>query len=87
MLDQGDLRLVRGSGSKHETEPPRRSLLRPLWAHANHPATGAQLAAAAGCLPDAVSLIRRHQDAAADSGELSRQDALLVALQKADDDN
>ena len=72
---------------KAETEPPRRSLLRPFWAHANHPESGAQLAAAAGCLPDAVDLIRRHQDPLPYSGELSRQDALLAALQKADDDN
>jgi hypothetical protein len=72
---------------KTRPEPKRRSLVYPLWAHANHSATGARLAASAGCLPDAVDLIRRHQDPLPPAGERSRQDALLAALQKADDDN
>lgn len=43
-------------------QPPRSDLRYPFWAHANHPATGADMAAAAGCEPLAVLLIRRHQD-------------------------
>ena len=34
----------------------------PFWAHANHPQLGAKMAAAAGCDPLAVTLIRRHQE-------------------------
>jgi hypothetical protein len=45
------------------TAPPARDNLRyPFWAHANHPRLGAEMAAAAGCDPLAVTLIRRHQD-------------------------
>lgn len=72
---------------KSAAEPSRRSLLHPLWAHANHPATGAQLAEAAGCLPGAVSLIRRHQEHLPAGDQRSREDVLLLALQRADDDN
>lgn len=67
--------------------PARRSPLYPLWAHANHPLTGAQLAAEAGCLPEAVELIRRHQDPLPDEAQRTEQDRLLAALQQADDDN
>jgi hypothetical protein len=72
---------------KTSPEPSRRNLLYPLWAHANHPATGAELAAAAGCLPEAVSLIGRHQEAVPAGGTRSQEDELLLALQRADDDN
>jgi hypothetical protein len=42
---------------------PRRSDLRyPFWASVNHPRLGAEMAAAAGCDPLAVTLIRRHQE-------------------------
>ena len=34
----------------------------PFWAYANHPKLGAELAAAAGCDPLAMTLIRRHQE-------------------------
>ncbi|MGE5602221.1 MAG: hypothetical protein ACM30E_04180 [Nitrososphaerales archaeon] len=68
-------------------EPSRRNLLYPLWAHANHPATSARLAAEAGCRPEAVSLIRRHQDSVPPSETHTREDSLLLALQRADDDN
>jgi hypothetical protein len=72
---------------KTAPEPARRNLLYPLWAHANHPATSARLAADAGCRPEAVSLIRRHQDNVPPSETHTREDALLLALQRADDDN
>ena len=72
---------------KARPEPARNSLVYPLWAHANHPATGAAQAAAAGCLPDAVDLIRRHQDPLPPADQRPPQDARLAALQKADDDN
>jgi hypothetical protein len=68
-------------------EPSRRNLLYPLWAHANHPAASAQLAAAAGCKPLAVSLIRRHQETLPPGESRSQEDVLLLALQRADDDN
>ncbi len=56
---------------------PRRG----LWTYVNHPLRGAELAAAAGCDPLAVTLIARHQDRA------GTDDELLAALQAADDDN
>ena len=45
--------------------PARGGWRGPLWAHLHHAARGAELAAAAGCDPVAVMLIRRHQDTAA----------------------
>lgn len=63
------------------------ALLYPLWAHANHPLTGAQLAAECGCCAEAVELIRRHQDPLPPDAQRTEQDRLLAALQKADDDN
>jgi len=66
--------------------PLRHSASYPFWAHINHPERGAQLAAEAGCLPEAVKLIRFHQEriAAEDRSAFARQ---LAALQVADDDN
>jgi hypothetical protein len=59
----------------------------PFWVYVNHPARGAELAAAGGCDPLAVELIARHQDRRpAGSGD-PLADALLAALQAADDDN
>jgi hypothetical protein len=72
---------------KASPEPSRRNLRYPLWAHANHPATSARLAADAGCRPGAVDLIRRHQDSMLPGETHTREDALLLALQRADDDN
>lgn len=72
---------------KNSPAPPRRDLRYPLWTHANHPATSAQLAAQIGCAPLAVSLIRRHQEALPVSAPQSHEDRLLLALQRADDDN
>jgi hypothetical protein len=72
---------------KTSPEPSRRNLRYPLWAHANHPATSAQLAATAGCKPLAVSLIRRHQETLLPVTSRSGEDALLLVLQRADDDN
>ena len=84
-----------------QTLPPARGSLRyPFWVHANHPQQGAETAAAAGCDPLAVTLIRRHQETgreaekplwgSAGAGEQrSRRDVdlLLTALRTADDDN
>jgi hypothetical protein len=67
--------------------PAQASPLYPLWAHANHPLTGAGLAQQAGCFAEAVELIRRHQDPLPPESRRTRQDELLAALQKADDDN
>jgi hypothetical protein len=72
---------------KAAPEPVRRSLGYPLWAHANHPTTGARLAAEVRCLPLAVNLIRRHQDDLPSAELRSPEEVLLAALQRADDDN
>jgi hypothetical protein len=76
-----------------QTSPPARNSLRyPFWAHANHPQLGAEMAAAAGCDPLAVMLIRRHQEMGRGAEEPLRGsrgdiDLLLTALRTADDDN
>jgi hypothetical protein len=81
-----------------QSEAPACGSLRyPFWAHANHPQLGAQMAAAAGCDPLAVTLIRRHQDVGGGAEECFARssgargtmpaDRLLTALQAADDDN
>jgi hypothetical protein len=67
--------------------PAQGNPLYPLWAHANHPLTGAQLAGQVGCCDEAVDLIRRHQDPLPPPDKRTEQDVLLAALQKADDDN
>jgi hypothetical protein len=54
-------------------------LFRPFVVAAQHPAWGADLAAAAGASTRTCNLIRRHQDVP------SASDALLAALQAADD--
>lgn len=66
-------------------QPARRDLRYPFWAHANHPARGAALAAASGCDPLAVALIRHHQEPVA--LRTADFDYWLAALQAADDDN
>jgi len=67
--------------------PVRADWRYPLWAHVNHPGRGAEMAAAAGCDPLAVTLIRHHQDVGpAPTGD-PQIDQLLVALRVADDDN
>ncbi|PKO20642.1 MAG: hypothetical protein CVU38_19005 [Chloroflexi bacterium HGW-Chloroflexi-1] len=67
--------------------PVRTDWRYPLWTHVNHPQRGAEMAAAAGCDPLAVTLIRHHQDVGpAPTGD-PWTDRLLVALQAADDDN
>jgi hypothetical protein len=56
----------------------------PLWLQLRHPQRGAELAAAAGCAPATVELIRHHQQ----TNELRLQpplDRWLSALQAADD--
>jgi len=71
-----------------DTSAPVRTDWRyPLWAHVNHPQRGAAMAAAGGCDPLAVTLIRHHQDVGpAPTGD-PWTDQLLLALQAADDDN
>lgn len=75
--------LTRWRGS---AAPARNDPRYPFWTYVNHSELGAQLAAEAGCLPQAVTLIRRHQDPIVATGELSGDDD-LAALQAADDDN
>jgi len=76
-----------------QTQAPARSDLRyPFWAHANHPRLGAEMAAAVGCDPVAVTLIREHQETGGGAATRERRsggeiDRLLIALQAADDDN
>jgi len=72
---------------KELAEPSRTDWRYPLWAHANHPAGSAALAAAAGCSPEAVDLIRRHQEVLAPSQSRTSAETLLAALQAADDEN
>lgn len=56
---------------------------RPFVVRARHPAWGAEMAAAAGCRPRVVELIRRHQDKLVQ--ERDEADRLLARLQWADD--
>jgi len=74
------------AGLAGAAEPSAGDWRRPFWVHANHAQQGAELAAAAGCDPCAVELIRRHQDRPAPTGDPSF-DKLLAALQAADDDH
>ena len=75
----------------HAQAPARSDLRYPFWVHANHPQLGAEMAAAAGCVALAVTLIRRHQDiglSTANEATISDPtDRLLTALQAVDDDN
>ncbi|MGQ9491258.1 MAG: hypothetical protein ACUVR4_10070 [Anaerolineae bacterium] len=66
--------------------PPRQDARYPFWAHVHHPELGARLAERAGCLPEAVALIRLHQERA-DEREDPGLMGKLAALQAADDDN
>ncbi|MCA9972379.1 MAG: HD domain-containing protein [Anaerolineales bacterium] len=59
---------------------------RPFVVKQQHPAWGAEMAAAAGAAPLVVSLIRRHQDAVLETA-VTPEDALLRQLQWADDRN
>jgi hypothetical protein len=67
--------------------PPRTDWRFPVWAHLHHPERGAELAAAAGCDPLTVTLIRRHQDPPSLRTADPTADRLLAALRAADDDN
>lgn len=58
---------------------------RPFVVRAQHPAWGAEMAAAVGSRPGVVALIRRHQDKVAH--EAGEEDNLLRQLQWADDQN
>ncbi len=55
-----------------------------LWVQANHPAIGADLAAAAGCSPEVTEIIRRHQDKVVGEDRLA---PLLRRLQAVDEVN
>ncbi len=59
---------------------------RPFVVKAQHPAWSAEMAAAAGSLPQAIVLMRRHQDPI-DPNDTSEEAALLRLLQWADDQN
>ena len=71
--------------------PARSDPRYPFWSLANHPQLGAEMAAAAGCDPQAVTLIRRHQETQHSAFNFETlntpADRLLAALQAADDDN
>jgi len=56
----------------------------PFFVHLHHAARGAELARAAGCLPLAVALIRRHQEPLPAAWRGRREGRLLAALQAAD---
>ncbi|WP_119065417.1 HD domain-containing protein [Aggregatilinea lenta] len=66
-----------GGGSAHGWR-------RPFAVSVQHPAWGAELAAAAGASPRTVELIRRHQDVL-DGPPQTETDRLLCALQAVDD--
>jgi len=59
---------------------------RPFIRYVEHPAIGARWAEKAGCLPMAVSLIRRHQLPVSPSSDVV-EDQLLRLLKAADDKN
>lgn len=67
-------------------EGEARGWKRPFVVKAQHPAWSAEMAAAAGCTPLAISLIRRHQDDLPETA-VSAEDHLLRLLQWADDQN
>ena len=58
---------------------------RPFVVRAQHPAWGADMAAAAGSRPEVVALIRRHQEKLTDA--VGEEEGLLRLLQWADDQN
>jgi hypothetical protein len=62
-------------------EGRQRGLRRPFVVAAQHPAWGADLAAAAGVSPRVCDLIRRHQDSS------DGNDSLLAALQSVDEES
>jgi hypothetical protein len=59
---------------------------RPFAIYVEHPAIGARWAEEVGCLPMAVSMIRRHQSPVSPSSD-RLEDRLLRLLQAADDKN
>lgn len=65
--------------------PGRTSWRRGLWMLAHHGEVGAELAAAAGCDPVAVTLIRHHEERRPATDSVVGR--LLSALQAADDDS
>jgi hypothetical protein len=67
--------------------PARESWQYAFWAHVNHPQRGAELAAAAGCDPLAVTLIRHHQSPSPAETGNEKADLLLAILRAVDDNN
>ncbi|MGC8780672.1 MAG: hypothetical protein ACP5UQ_07390 [Anaerolineae bacterium] len=65
--------------------PGRTSWRYGLWVLLHHEAIGAEMAAAAGCDPLAVTLIRRHEGRPPTADPIIER--LLCALQAADDDS
>lgn len=59
---------------------------RPFVVKAQHPVWGAEMAEAVGTSPQALALIRRHQDRLAETA-VTKEDKLLRVLQWADDQN
>ncbi len=68
-------------------DPSVRGWRYPFCVHRQHPARGAALAAAAGCDPLAVALIRHHQDPLPAEWQGTREGELLAALKAADGAN
>ncbi len=58
-----------------------------LWAHLHHAELGARLAEGAGCSPEAIALIRHHQEPEQDLDGAPHVAEWLAALRAADDDN
>jgi putative nucleotidyltransferase with HDIG domain len=75
-------RLLPGAAARWGRGAPR-GWRRPFVTAAQHPAWGAEMCAQAGAPAQTVSLVRRHQSPASGA---SPEDALLRALQAADND-
>jgi hypothetical protein len=70
----------------HSPDGSLSRLRRPFAQYLEHPSVGAEWAEAAGCLPMAVSIIRRHQSPVP-ALSLVLEDQFLRSLQAADDKN
>jgi hypothetical protein len=70
----------------HNSDGSLNRLRRPFAQYLEHPSVGAEWAEAAGCLPMAVSIIRRHQSSVSTSSPVL-EDRFLRSLQAADDKN
>lgn len=77
---------LRPDGLRRLASPDPRSWRYGFTLILEHPHRGAEMARAAGCSPDVVELIRRHQDGPV-LPPRSRLDEWLIALQAVDDAN